>query len=118
MIDVPLEIFAIAEILFKMAIVSNRFLGALVVHLGLHRHLQFADGPIQGQVTRYAEEMQRAEAQSDGAMDYWLHTTDAPKVILIIMHIMSPYEADQHTNIVPSRHARSIHCGNFRGLRV
>ena len=72
-----------------MAIVSNKFLGALVVHLGLHRHLQFADGPIQGQITRYAEEMQRAEAHSEGVMDYWLHTTDAPKVILIVMHIIS-----------------------------
>ncbi|OKP10578.1 Dicer-like protein 1 [Penicillium subrubescens] len=65
----------------KMAIVSNKFLGALVVHLGLHRHLLYADGPIQGQITRYAEEMQTAEAKSGGVMDYWLHTTDSPKCL-------------------------------------
>ncbi|KAF3385044.1 Dicer-like protein 1 [Penicillium rolfsii] len=65
----------------KMAIVSNKFLGALVVHLELHRHLLYADGPIQGQITRYAEEMQSAEAKSGGAMDYWLHTTDSPKCL-------------------------------------
>lgn len=73
----------------KMAVVSNKFLGALVVHLGLHRHLLYADGPIQGQITRYAEEMQIAEAKSDGAMDYWLHTTDSPKVSLLAMITLS-----------------------------
>ncbi|KAF7716635.1 Uncharacterized protein PECH_006474 [Penicillium ucsense] len=65
----------------KMAIVSNKFLGALTVHLGLHRHLQHADGPIQGQITRYALEMQEAEEKSAGKMDYWLHTSDAPKCL-------------------------------------
>lgn len=109
---------AVSDIRSKMAIVSNKFLGALVVHLGLHRHLQYADGPIQGQITRYAEEMQIAEAQSDGAMDYWLHTTDSPKVS-VLRHINHGfYEADANANIVPSRYARSIHCGYLRGLRV
>lgn len=89
----------------KMAIVSNKFLGALVVHLGLHRHLQFADGPIQGQITRYAQEMQNAEVQSDGAMDYWLHTTDAPKVSVLISQAMAPHKIDGNPNIVPSRYA-------------
>ncbi|EPS32555.1 hypothetical protein PDE_07515 [Penicillium oxalicum 114-2] len=65
----------------KMAIVSNKFLGALAVHLGLHRHLQYADGPIQGQITRYAMEMQEAEEKSGGKRDYWLHVSDAPKCL-------------------------------------
>ena len=64
-----------------MAIVSNKFLGALAVHLGLHRHLQYADGPIQGQITRYAMEMQEAEEKSGVKRDYWLHVSDAPKVV-------------------------------------
>ncbi|KAJ5159977.1 Dicer-like protein 1 [Penicillium canariense] len=69
----------------KMAMVSNKFLGALAVHLGLHRHLNHADGPIQGQITRYAEEIQSAEAESDGIMDYWLHTKDSPKCLSDIL---------------------------------
>lgn len=90
---------------FQMAIVSNKFLGALVVHLGLHRHLQYADGPIQGQITRYAQEMQIAEAKSEGAMDYWLHTTDAPKVRILRSQILAPHKTDGNPDIVPSRHA-------------
>lgn len=90
---------------FKMAIVSNKFLGALVVHLGLHRHLQFADGPIQGQITRYAHEMQIAEAQSHGAMDYWLHTTDAPKVRVRSPQVMAAQKIDGNPDVVPSRYA-------------
>lgn len=90
------------DMYFKMAIVSNKFLGALVVHLGLHRHLQFADGPIQGQITRYAHEMEIAEAQSHGAMDYWLHTTDAPKVRVLIPRVMAAQKIDGNPDIVSS----------------
>lgn len=64
----------------KMAMVSNKFLGALTVKLGLHRHLQHFSGPVQASITHYAEEIQTAEAESDGAMDYWLGTKDSPKV--------------------------------------
>lgn len=88
-----------------MAIVSNKFLGALVVHLGLHRHLQFADGPIQGQITRYAHEMEIAEAQSHGVMDYWLHTMDAPKVRVLRPRVMAAQKIDRNPDIVPSRYA-------------
>ena len=88
-----------------MAIVSNKFLGALVVHLGLHRHLLYADGPIQGQITRYAEEMQTAEAKSGGVMDYWLHTTDAPKVIVLGPRVMAAQKIDGNPDIVSSRYA-------------
>lgn len=88
-----------------MAIVSNKFLGALVVHLGLHRHLQFADGPIQGQITRYAHEMEITEAQSRGRMDYWLHTTDAPKVIVLGPRVMAAQKIDGNPDIVSSRYA-------------
>jgi len=65
----------------EMAMVSNKFLGALAVRLGLHRHLQHFGGPLQGQITHYAEDTQIAEAEGDGAMDYWLGTRDSPKVI-------------------------------------
>lgn len=66
-----------------MAMVSNKFLGALAVRLGLHTHLRHFSSPLQSQITHYAEEIQTAEEESDGAVDYWVGTKDPPKVILI-----------------------------------
>lgn len=66
-----------------MAMVSNKFLGALAVRLGLHTHLRHFSSPLQSQITHYAEEIQTAEEESDGAVDYWVGTKDPPKVVLI-----------------------------------
>ena len=63
-----------------MAIVSNKFLGALAVKLGFHQHLQHFSSPIQSSITHYAEEIQTVEAERGGAMDYWLSAGDSPKV--------------------------------------
>ncbi|KAJ5279403.1 hypothetical protein N7478_004775 [Penicillium angulare] len=65
----------------KMAMVSNKFLGALAVKLGFHRHLQHFSNPIQSSVPQYAEELQLAEEESKGAMDYWLGTKESPKCL-------------------------------------
>lgn len=62
--------------------VSNRFLGALAVRLGLHTHLRHFSNPLQAQITHYAEEIQTAEAECEGAVDYWVATKDPPKVAL------------------------------------
>lgn len=63
-----------------MAMVSNKFLGTLAVKLGLHTHLRHFSSALQSQITHYAEDMQMAEAESEGAVDYWLATKDSPKV--------------------------------------
>ena len=63
-----------------MAMVSNKFLGALAVELGFHRHLQHFSVPVQTSITRYAEDIQVAKEEGDGAMDYWLGTKESPKV--------------------------------------
>lgn len=63
-----------------MAMVSNKFLGALAVKLGFHRHLQHFNNSLQSGVTQYAEDMQIAEEEANGIMDYWLGTKDSPKV--------------------------------------
>lgn len=60
--------------------VSNKFLGALAVKLGLHRHLRHFSNPLQAQITQYAEEIQTAESEGEGAVDYWVDTKDSPKV--------------------------------------
>jgi endoribonuclease Dicer len=62
-----------------MAMVSNKFLGALAAKLKFHRHLQHFSNPIQTNITSYAEEIQTAEDESEGAMVYWLSTRDSPK---------------------------------------
>ncbi|KAJ5636201.1 dicer-like protein 1 [Penicillium longicatenatum] len=65
----------------KMAMVSNKFLGALAVKLGFHRHLQHFSNPLQSGVTQYAEDIQIAEEEGNGMMDYWLGTKDSPKCL-------------------------------------
>lgn len=69
-----------AHVARQMAMVSNKFLGALTVKLGLHRHLQFFGAALQSQITHYAEAIQMAEENSDGAMNYWLGVEESPKV--------------------------------------
>lgn len=62
--------------------VSNRFLGALAVKVGLHRQLQYFGSTLQSQITHYAEAIQMSEDKSNGAMDYWLSVEEAPKVTI------------------------------------
>ena len=63
-----------------MAMVSNKFLGALAVRLGLHKHLQHFSNAILANITNYTEELRVAEQEVKGEVDYWLSTTDPPKV--------------------------------------
>lgn len=74
---------------WQMAMVSNRFLGALSVKLGLHRHLQYFGSTLQSQITHYAEAIQMAEEKGDGAMDYWLSVDESPKVVTLSNHSAS-----------------------------
>lgn len=76
-----------------MAMVSNKFLGALAVKLGLHVHLQHFSNPLMIHNSKYAEELQLAESESNGEVDYWLSTSDSPKVRplfnMCIIHILT-----------------------------
>ncbi|CAG8237951.1 unnamed protein product [Penicillium salamii] len=65
----------------KMAMVSNKFLGALAVKLGFHKHLQHFSNALMAQITNYAEETLLAEQELNGEVDYWLSTTDSPKCL-------------------------------------
>lgn len=67
-----------------MAMVSNKFLGTLAIKLGLHTHLRHFSSALQSQITHYAEDMQAAEAEGEGVVDYWLATKDSPKVTLAV----------------------------------
>ena len=63
-----------------MAMVSNKFLGAVCVKLGFHRHLRANGSLIMFQIQEYVTEIVEAEKESNGARDYWTTTKDPPKV--------------------------------------
>ncbi|KAL8702024.1 MAG: hypothetical protein Q9201_004601 [Fulgogasparrea decipioides] len=65
----------------KMAMVSNKFLAALSVKLGFHKHLRFSSAVIEYQNRDYAQEIQEAERESNGARDYWTTTKNPPKCL-------------------------------------
>ena len=63
-----------------MAMVSNKFLGALSVKLGFHRHLRLNSPAHMYLVQEYVDEIVEAEKESNGARDYWTTTKNPPKV--------------------------------------
>ncbi|KAL8726964.1 MAG: hypothetical protein Q9181_005872 [Wetmoreana brouardii] len=65
----------------KMAMVSNKFLAALSVKLGFHKHLRFSSAVVEYQNRDYAQEIQEAERESNGARDYWTTTKSPPKCL-------------------------------------
>lgn len=66
----------------KMAMVSNKFLGAVCVQLGFHRSLRQNSSIIMAQITEYADELQNAVAIAHGAKDFWTSVKDPPKVCI------------------------------------
>ncbi|KAL4872672.1 hypothetical protein BDV12DRAFT_210544 [Aspergillus spectabilis] len=65
----------------KMAMVSNKFLGALAVKLGLHSHLKLFSTPLISRISRYADEIKATELENDTGVDFWTGTTDPPKCL-------------------------------------
>ena len=65
----------------KMAMVSNKFLAALSVKLGFHKHLRYNGAAIEKQNRDYVIELQEAEAAAEGARDYWTNTRQPPKAL-------------------------------------
>jgi len=68
----------------KMAMVSNRFLGALCVKLGFHRHLRYQHQQLEFQIREYVAEVREAERESKGSVDYWTSMKQPPKVRCMI----------------------------------
>lgn len=67
----------------KMAMVSNKFLGALCVKLGFHTHLRQYHASLETQVRAYTEDIKEAEAHSKGQRDYWTTIREVPKVSIL-----------------------------------
>jgi endoribonuclease Dicer len=69
----------------KMPMVSNKFLGALCVALGFHTHMRQNNAMELAQLRDYVTEIQEAERDADGAVDYWMGTSDPPKCLADIV---------------------------------
>ncbi|KAL3464231.1 hypothetical protein BJX64DRAFT_298527 [Aspergillus heterothallicus] len=65
----------------KMAMVSNKFLGALAVKLKLHKHLRHFSNPLQSQIVKYVEEIEAVELEHETVVNFWMETTDPPKCL-------------------------------------
>lgn len=63
-----------------MAMVSNKFLAAVSVKLGFHRHLRSHGSIIESQNREYVQDLEEVEKEANGARDYWTLTKTAPKV--------------------------------------
>lgn len=63
-----------------MAMVSNKFLAALAVKLGFHRHLRVMGSIVELSVREFVAELTEAQGEADGARDYWTLTKNPPKV--------------------------------------
>ena len=66
----------------KMAMVSNKFLGAVCVKIGFHSHMRHNHPQLGGPIKEYVDEVELAAegAEANGELDYWTHVKDPPKV--------------------------------------
>jgi endoribonuclease Dicer len=64
----------------KTPMVSNKFLGAVCVKLGWHRHLKH-NTIIGSSIRDYVMEVEEAEREANGAVDYWVNIHEPPKCL-------------------------------------
>ena len=65
----------------KMAMVSNKFLGAVCVNIGFHKHLRYASSILEYQIRDYANELFEAKRTAGDSRDYWTSVSDPPKCL-------------------------------------
>lgn len=65
----------------KTPMVSNKFLGAVCVKLGFHQHLRQNNSILSTQIYDYVSELQEAEREANGAVDYWTTISEPPKCL-------------------------------------
>ena len=69
----------------KMAMVSNKFLGAVCVNMGFYKHLRHSSPILQHQIGEYATELQEARRVAGDGRDYWTTVSDPPKCLADIV---------------------------------
>ena len=63
-----------------MAMVSNKFLAALAVKLGFHKHLRSGSAVIEASNRKFVEDIHQAMEKANGSPDYWTTVENPPKV--------------------------------------
>lgn len=76
----------------KMAMVSNKFLSAVAVDLGLHKRLRACSQQIGVRISEYALELQELK-ETVGRVDYWVNIQTEPP-----SKFMSRYYVGAFTN--------------------
>lgn len=85
-----------------MALVSNKFLGALCVKLGFHKHLRINSPSLIKMIQDYVLEIQEAELESEGARDYWTMTTANPPKVRKPLG-KTPVHTNSNDSVFPTR---------------
>ena len=65
----------------KTPMVSNKFLGAVCVKLGWHTHIRQNTAILSSQIRDYVNEVEEAEREANGAVDYWVSVSEPPKCL-------------------------------------
>ncbi|CAI6332556.1 unnamed protein product [Periconia digitata] len=65
----------------KSPMVSNKFLGAVSVKLGFHKHIRQNNSMLSSQIYDYVGEIEEAEREANGAVDYWTTVMEPPKCL-------------------------------------
>lgn len=65
----------------KTPMVSNKFLGAVCVMLGWHTHMKQNTAILSSQIRDYVYEVEEAEREANGAVDYWVSVSEPPKCL-------------------------------------
>jgi hypothetical protein len=98
-----------------MAMVSNKFLAALSAKLSFNRHVRVGGSLVEYQNREYVAEVREAEAESDGARDYWMATKTPPKACVFTQSSFPSADVFLEVSV---RRPRSLHRCNIRRLRV
>lgn len=96
-----------------MAMVSNKFLAALAVRLGFHKHLRCGGAVIEVQNREFVKEVKEAEEEAKGVADYWTSTKSPPKVDPLSL-LEASIEDSRTSGTL--RCDRILHWGCFRRL--
>lgn len=64
-----------------MAMVSNKFLGAISVVMGFHRKLKRVGQQLDIAIRDYETEIMEAQEKSNGAADFWTSISPPPKAL-------------------------------------
>ena len=95
----------------KMVMVSNKFLGAVCVNIGFHKHLRYSPSILEHQIREYATELLEAKSTTGGSRDYWTTVSDPPKCLpdIIESYIGAMFvDSDFDYNVVQNFFDRNI----------